>query len=226
MSTILSRCHAGLMHPWGRLILGVIIGILVYFFLPHKIKFEIRLLLAWDVGVILLLVIILMMMQKADAEKTLQRAQSQEPSNITTLLFTIFICAASMVAVGFMLNDGQDWKAVPANVHLGLCTVAIFCAWFLLHAFFALHYARMYYDEIDENSEGDYKKGLEFPGGELVDYWDFMYYSFTIAMCYQTSDVSVSSAPMRRLTLIHSILSFIFVALVIGLVVNVVSNLA
>ena len=226
MSTILSRCHAGLMHPRGRLILAVVIGILVYFFLPHKIRFEIRLLLAWDVGVLLLLTIILMMMNNTDAEKTLQRAQSQEPSNITTLSFSVFICVASMVAVGFMLNDGQDWKAVPANVHLGLCTVAIFCAWFLLHAFFALHYARMYYDEIDEKSGSDYKKGLEFPGGELVDYWDFMYYSFTIAMCYQTSDVSVSSAPMRRLTLVHSILSFIFVALVIGLVVNVVSNLA
>jgi uncharacterized membrane protein len=53
-----------------------------------------------------------------------------------------------------------------------------------------------------------------------------MYYSFTIAMCYQTADVSISSAPMRRLTLVHTILSFIFVALVIGLVVNVVSNLA
>ena len=227
MSTMLSRCHASLMHPRGRLILAVITGLLVYFFLPHKIiRFEIRLLLAWDVGVLLLLIIILIMMMNTDAEKTLQRAQSQEPSTIATLSFTVFICVVSMVAVGFMLNDGQDWKAVPANVHLGLCTVAIFCAWFLLHTFFALHYARMYYDQIDDKSEGDHKKGLEFPGGELVDYWDFMYYSFTIAMCYQTSDVSVSSTSMRRLTLIHSILSFIFVALVIGLVVNVVSNLA
>ncbi len=214
------------MHPRGRLTIAVIIGLLVYFFLPHKIRFEIRLLLAWDAGVLLLLFIILMMMKNTDAEQTLKRAQGQEPSNIATLSFSVFISVASMVAVAFMLNDGQEWKAVPANVHLGLCTVAIFCAWFLLHAFFAVHYARMYYDEIDEKSEGDYKKGLEFPGGELVDYWDFMYYSFTIAMCYQTSDVSVSSAPMRRLTLIHSILSFIFVALVIGLVVNVVSNLA
>jgi len=222
---MLSRCYSLIIDPRVRFILGIIIGLLFYFFLPHKIRFEIRLLLAWDAGVLVLLLIILMMMKTSNAEQTLQRTQRQEPSNFTTLSFTVFISVSSMVAVAFMLNDGQEWKAVPANVHLGLCTVAIFCAWFLLHAFFALHYARMYYDEIDEKSEGDYKKGLEFPGGELVDYWDFMYYSFTIAMCYQTSDVSVSSAPMRRLTLIHSILSFIFVALVIGLVVNVVSNL-
>jgi len=222
---MLSRCYGVIIDPRVRFTLAIISGLVVYFFLPHKIRFEIRLLLAWDVCVLLLLFIILMMMKNADAEQTLQRAQGQEPRNIVTLSFTAIICGASMVTVAFMLNDGQEWKAVPANVHLGLCTVAIFCAWFLLHAFFALHYARMYYDEIDEESEGDYKKGLEFPGGELVDYWDFMYYSFTIAMCYQTSDVSISTAPMRRLTLIHSILSFIFVALVIGLVVNVVSNL-
>jgi len=69
------------------------------------------------------------------------------------------------------------------------------------------------------------RKGLDFPNQELVDYWDFMYYSFTIAMCYQTSDVSVESVAMRRMTLFHSILSFILVAVVIGLVVNIISNL-
>ncbi|MBC8178069.1 MAG: DUF1345 domain-containing protein [Deltaproteobacteria bacterium] len=226
VNTVFSRCYSVIIDPRVRFILATIGGLLVYYFLPHKIEFEIRLLLAWDVCVLFLLFVILIMMKNADAEQTLRRAQDQEPRNIVTLSFTVIICGASLVTVAFMLNDGQEWKTVPANVHLGLCTVAIFCAWFLLHAFFALHYARMYYDEIDEESEGDYKKGLEFPGGKLVDYWDFMYYSFTIAMCYQTSDVSVSSAPMRRLTLIHSILSFIFVALVIGLVVNVVSNLA
>ncbi len=225
MGTLLSRYCGGIIDPRVRYILAIIIGLLVYFLLPHKIRFEIRLLLAWDVGVLLLLFIILMMMKKTNARETLERAQREEPSNIATLLFAVFISGASMVVLAFMLNDGQRWKAVPANVHLGLCTVAIFCAWFLLHTFFALHYARMYYDEIDGESDVNYKKGLEFPGGELVDYWDFMYYSFTIAMCYQTSDVSISSAPMRRLTLIHSILSFIFVALVIALVVNVVSNL-
>lgn len=225
MSAVLSRCYDMIINPRVRWILAFATGLLIYLLVPGEIKFEIRLLLAWDGAVLLLLLLILMMMKRANSERTWKHAQREEPNNITALSFTALTSGASMVAVAFMLNDGQEWKAVPANVHLGLCTVAIFCAWFLLHAFFALHYARMYYDEIDEEAEGYYKKGLEFPGGELVDYWDFMYYSFTIAMCYQTSDVSVSSAPMRRLTLIHSILSFIFVALVIGLVVNVVSKL-
>ena len=224
--SVVSKIYTAIINPRIRLILAVAIGLLAYLFFPHGTKSEIRLLLAWDLGVLFLLAVILVMMKKADAKQTMQRSQKQEPNNIVALSFTALISAASMVAVAFMLNDGQQWKAVPANVHLGLCTVAIFAAWFLLHTFFAIHYARLYYDEMDDGSTGDYKKGLEFPGDTLVDYWDFMYYSFTIVMCYQTSDVSITSAPMRRLTLIHSILSFIFVALVIGLVVNVVSNLA
>ena len=223
---MVSKTYAIIINPRIRLILSVAVGLLAYLVLPEGTKSEIRLLLAWDLGVLFLLAIVLMMMKKADAEYTMHRAQVQEPSNMATLTLTVLISGASMVAVAFMLNDGAKWKVDPANFHLGLCSVAIFSAWFLLHTFFAIHYAQLYYDEMDDGSTGNYKKGLEFPGDKLVDYWDFMYYSFTIAMCYQTSDVSISSAPMRRLTLIHSILSFIFVALVIGLVVNVVSNLA
>ena len=223
---MVSKIYTAITNPSIRLILAITIGLLAYLLLPEGTKSEIRLLLAWDLGVLFLLSVILIMMKKANAKDTLHRAQIQEPSNMGTLTLTVLISVASMVAVAFMLNDGAHWKEEPANFHLGLCTVAIFSAWFLLHTFFALHYARLYYDEVDEGSTGEYKGGLEFPGGQLADYWDFMYYSFTIAMCYQTSDVSISTAPMRRLTLIHSILSFIFVALIIGLVVNVVSNLA
>lgn len=221
-----SKVYAIFVDPRIRLALAFLVGLATYVMSPEETKFEIRLLLSWDLGLLFLLTLILVMMKRATAEYTLHRAQNQEPSNVVTLGFTVIMCAGSMVAVAFMLNDGENWKAEPANFHLGLCTVAIFSAWFALHTFFALHYARLYYDEVDGGSAGDFKKGLEFPGGKLVDYWDFMYYSFTIAMCYQTSDVTISGVTMRRLTLLHSIISFIFVALVIGLVVNVVSNLA
>jgi uncharacterized membrane protein len=107
----------------------------------------------------------------------------------------------------------------------GLSLLAIFLSWTLVHTFFALYYARLYYDELSAEDSSAYRKGLDFPNQELVDYWDFMYYSFTIAMCYQTSDVSIESVAMRRMTLFHSILSFILVAVVIGLAVNIISNL-
>jgi uncharacterized membrane protein len=45
--------------------------------------------------------------------------------------------------------------------------------------------------------------GLEFPGGDGFepDHTDFLYFAFTIAVTAQTSDVAVSTRPMRRLVL-------------------------
>ena len=72
---------------------------------------------------------------------------------------------------------------------------------------------------------GAFQKGLAFPGdSDLMNYGDFVYYSFTIAMCYQTSDVTVTSPAMRRLTIVHAIVSFIFVLVILGLLVNILAN--
>jgi uncharacterized membrane protein len=68
--------------------------------------------------------------------------------------------------------------------------------------------------------------GLEFANHPNAGYWDFMYYSFTIAMCFATSDVVVTTTAMRRVTLLHAIFSFFFVAAIIGFVVNILSSLA
>ena len=90
---------------------------------------------------------------------------------------------------------------------------------------FAFQYTRIYYNDLDAASGNTETVDLSFPGQPLPDLWDFMYYSFTIAMCYQTSDVSISGVMIRRLTLMHAIFSFLYVAIIIGFVVNILSNL-
>ena len=62
------------------------------------------------------------------------------------------------------------------------------------------------------------------PQRETADFHDFMYYAFTIALCYSTSDISVTSARIRRVTLLHAIFSFLFVTAIIGFVVNITPN--
>jgi uncharacterized membrane protein len=44
----------------------------------------------------------------------------------------------------------------------------------------------VYSDEIEPAAaeEDSYIKGLNFPNRELVNYWDFLCFSFNIAMCY------------------------------------------
>ena len=84
---------------------------------------------------------------------------------------------------------------------------------------------RMYYSDLQSRDSARTGPDLTFPSQPTPDLWDFMYYSFTIAMCFQTSDVSISGSAIRRLTLLHAIYSFFFVAAIIGFVINVLSAL-
>jgi uncharacterized membrane protein len=56
-------------------------------------------------------------------------------------------------------------------------------------------------------------------------YIDFAYYAFTIGMTFQVADTNITSKPVRRITLHHALLSYLFGAVLLGLVINVVATL-
>jgi uncharacterized membrane protein len=60
----------------------------------------------------------------------------------------------------------------------------------------------------------------------MPDYWDFLYFAFTVGMTAQTSDVVITSRIMRRLVIVHAIVSFVFTTAVIALTVNLAAQLA
>jgi uncharacterized membrane protein len=79
--------------------------------------------------------------------------------------------------------------------------------------------ARVYYGSPVE------RRALKFPGiDEELDYWDFLYFSFTIAVAAQTSDVTVMSHTVRKTVLAQSILSFLFNVAILGLTINIAAS--
>jgi uncharacterized membrane protein len=156
------------------------------------------------------------------------------PSTLRSLIVTVVLAIVALVGTVSILDSTKDMAKFQAGLHTGLSFCTVVTAWFMMHANFAMYYARLYYDEkaanenaADENAtaEKSYAGGLDFPGVELPDYWDFMYFSLTIAMCYQTSDVSATTSDMRRALLAHAVVSFFFVVFVIGVVAGVVQRL-
>jgi uncharacterized membrane protein len=212
-----------LIRPVIRVVLAILLAGAVFLLLPSD-TWELRMIAAWNAGAMLLLTLIAIMMAGSDPEETCRRTRHQEPSNSAMLLMTLLTSLAGYIAIGVGLRTADDMTRRVLGVHTVLSITGVFSAWLLVHTYFALHYAKCYYDETSDANDGSFKKGLQFPGDKLVDYWDFMYYSFTIAMCYQTSDVSVISPIMRRLTLVHSIVSFFFVLVGLGLMVNIISK--
>ena len=94
-------------------------------------------------------------------------------------------------------------------------------SWTLTHTAFTLRYAHLYYREDDEGIGG-----VDFPGGAMPTYMDFAYFAFTVGMCFQVSDVQVTSHQIRRAVLLHATMSFLYNTAILAFVLNLVFNLA
>jgi uncharacterized membrane protein len=214
--------------PWlirrpGR-IAAAIVAIAIAYMATRGLPDELNLLIPYNTGVGVYLVLTGALMRRASPEDAAELSRRGEPNNILTLIIVIALSVVSLVGVAAMLNHPSGRPRWEINLHMTTSLLAVILSWFLSHIYFGLHYMRLYYDDTVVDGKLIYNEGLEFPQRESADYWDFMYYSFTIAMCYQTSDVTVTSVRIRRVTLVHAIFSFLFVTAIIGFVVNVISN--
>lgn len=159
---------------------------------------------------------------RLDADDTHRRARWEDPGAAMLFVLVTLAACACLVAVGMALQVGSTLAPWPRAAHLLLMALSLAGAWLLIQVVFALHYARRYYLPAEPN-EGP-AQGLEFPGGQAPDYLDFFYFSAVVGMTSQVSDVTVNSRDMRRLTLLHSLLSFAFNLIVLALAVNAMAG--
>ena len=209
-----------------RLFLAISVSGLVFFLLPSQLLLPTRIIIAWDTGFICLLALIWSIMTSATTQKMRYRAQRQDANRWVISNIVIGAACASLLAIVFMLKSTP--KGSPASLivlHLGLSALTIVTSWLLMHTVFALHYAHRYYRDNRATPEVDDSEGLDFPQEPQPDYWDFLYFSFVIGMTFQVSDVQVTSRSMRRLALVHGVLSFFFNTVILALSINLVAGL-
>jgi uncharacterized membrane protein len=162
-------------------------------------------------------------MLRANPEMMRRFARQEDEGRAVILsLITISACI-SVVAIGLILQDKGKENSL-LFLHLGLSIATIISSWLLVHTIFAQHYAHIYYRA--ERTLAECKAdGLDFPGEIEPDYWDFLYFSFVIGMTSQVSDVNVTSRQIRRLSLIHGVLSFFFNTTIVAMMINIVAGL-
>ena len=169
----------------------------------------------WDSGVVLYLTLIFWIAAHSPVDLIRQRACVEDEGAMALLVLTTASALASLAAVMSELGHA------PGAYQVALGAVTILLSWAFMHVIFALHYAHEFYGEGGYGAAG----GLDFPGNEEPDYWDFLYYSLVVAMTAQVSDVQVTTKTMRRLTTLHGVVSFFFNVIVLALTVNIVSTL-
>jgi uncharacterized membrane protein len=222
-----------------RLFGSVLCGAIIYALLPGQLSAPIRFIIAWDLGILLYLALILDIIVRATPETVRFRAQREDERAWVILMLVVGAALASMIAIGIVLHQAKDLQGWLSTAAIALAGLTILLSWLMAHTMFALHFAHAYYgDDPDDDDEdpdtteseahdpmADVAGGLDFPGKEDPDYWDFLYFAFVVGMTCQVSDVQVTSHRMRRLTLGHGLIAFLFNTVVLALSINILAGL-
>jgi uncharacterized membrane protein len=206
------QASAGLRVSCG-LLAGAIVGVAVS---PYTVP-SAAILLGWDVAVAIYLAWTWSAVWGLDGGLTAGLSKREDPSVAVSELLLIGADVAVLTAVAFALvKSSQAVGGMKAFlITLGLFSVVL--SWILVHTVYMLRYARAYYS----GPPG----GIEFNEDEPPAYIDFAYFAFTIGMTFQVSDTNITSKTMRRVVLHHALLSYLFGAVLLGLVINVVATL-
>jgi uncharacterized membrane protein len=170
---------------------------------------------ASDVAAIVFIVWVGISIGRADPAATSRLARAED-SRVAAEGVLIGAGAASLVAVAFTLSQAGDAIAPERGLLTALAVGSVALAWTSVHTVHVLRYARLYYSE----PEG----GIDF-GGQPPDYADFTYLALTIGMTFQVSDTSLTAKRVRRVALHHALLSYLYGAVIVAIMVNSVAGL-
>lgn len=205
-----------------RLVAAVAVAAVAFLVQPDSISWHTRIVGSWDLGALTYLGLAWTLITRSDAKGTRDHALAQDQSGYIIFLFVVGASCACIVAIGFVVGTIRDLSFWSRAWHLALTVAALVSSWLLIHTVFAFHYAHRYY--AGPHGESAKVAPLLFPGGREPDYADFAYYSFVVGMTSQVSDVAVASRSMRRLTMLHGILSFLFNIAVLALSINIFAS--
>lgn len=204
-----------------RLAVGLAAGAATWLLLPWLSLLS-RLVATWDAFSVTILLLLWITIVTADVERIRKVAGSEDLSRTVSFFVVLVAAGASLLAVVALLRTTHHLTPEVLARHIGLSIVAVGASWLLVHTVFTLRYAHIYYDAKPDGSDVG---GLDFPGRDPEpDYLDMAYFAFVVGMTAQTADVSISGRPLRRLALLHGLISFAFNTTLIALVISGVSG--
>jgi uncharacterized membrane protein len=208
-----------------RLVLGLAAGAATFVALQGQLRFASAAIAGWNSVAVVILALDWVTILRTPQRKIRQLAQQQDLSRLLVFIFVVVTASAALFAVGFLVSVKRSERGGHFIVHLLLTLLTVIFSWTLVHTVYGLRYAHAFYGDSDEPGMYQHAGGLIFPGNKPPDYFDFAYFSFVVGMTCQVSDVQITSRRMRRIALVHSILSFGFNTMILALLINIVSGL-
>ncbi|HMK10066.1 MAG TPA: DUF1345 domain-containing protein [Acidimicrobiales bacterium] len=203
----------------NRLLVGLALGVAVAVVLAFFVAWQLAVLAAWDTVCAVVLAVIWHEIYRSDSTKTRLLATKNDETRNTSRILVNCACIGSLVGVAFALHRANQKGGDSELLLVGVALLTVVLSWTLVNTVFTLHYAHLYYTE----PHG----GVEFTDDESEgppDYRDFAYLAFTVGMCYQVSDTSLSTRHMRRTALRQGIIAYIFGVVIVATTINIIAG--
>ena len=202
-----------------RLVTAIAAGVVAGGVFPLQWGGITRALMGWNVTVWFYLCLMGWLMMRASHARVRAIAEQEDRGAVVILAIMSIAAIGSLAAIILELSSIKNLSFSYRLAHYAFTGSTVLGSWFLVATLFTFHYARVFYRSPIE------RRVLRFPDNEQnPDYWDFLYFSFTIAVAAQTSDVSVMSRSVRKTVLAQSVLSFLFNVAIIGLSINIAAS--
>ncbi|WP_259756412.1 DUF1345 domain-containing protein [Pseudomonas sp. GCEP-101] len=213
------RLNRALLRTHPRLVSAVVVGLLVAL-ASYPLAPMTRVLLGWNCMAWLYVLLIGWLALRAEPADVRRLAEIEDENAEAVLVLVTVAAVASLGAIIVELATAGDAGGSDRIIRYAFTASTVFGSWFLIGVTFTMHYARQFY------STDAAQPVLRFPEGEQnPDYWDFLYFAFTLSVAVQTSDVEVASRAMRKVVLAHSVIGFLFNTAILGLAINMGAGL-
>lgn len=205
--------------PVSRLIAGFVVGLAAGIAVGSWLGWPAGLLAGWGTGALFTVVWILVAVWRMDAAQTRAHATREDPGRHLARIISIIGSVASLGAVALVLLQSGHVGAVKSVVLAAIAVLSVASSWALIQTDYMLRYARMYYS-------GPAPGGISFNGDpDEPMYTDFAYFSVGLGMTYQVADTNVQTNALRRVVIAQTLLAYLFGAVILATVINLVSNL-
>lgn len=188
-------------------------------------RFPVTAIFGWDAFAFCSLALAWTGMLFADAKTCFRKVHLQDSSRAAICGCTVLAAIAGLFGGGTLLALARDLKGDEFGLNVVLAGITVLFSWLLVHTMLALHYTHVCCHIAEKSKDRPPDMGVLFPSEAEPDFLDFAYFSFVIGMTCQVSDVQITSRRIRRLALMHGLLSFGFNTVILVMSLNLASGL-
>jgi len=200
-----------------RVLIAGAIGLVAASVLAFFVSWPYAAIGGWDTVAIVFLVSIWPLIWRADGAMTQHLAMQEDETRTVVLLLLVSASLVSLLTVGFALNLAGRQDAAWRIFLIGVAVVTVMLSWVVVNTLFTLRYADLHYR---------FPPGIDFgDSDEQPSFRDFAYVAFTIGMTYQVSDTALRRSPIRRIVLLHALLSYLFGVVIVAASISLIADL-